>query len=82
VGPVLYSSGFDALRDRVPEFGRTMDDNTRLDEGDFLPHMTVESVGPFVGDAASFIEGWPPALRREAEGQRDWRPGDPGPTSV
>jgi hypothetical protein len=30
----------------------------------------VENVGPFVGDAATFNETWPTALRREAERQR------------
>jgi hypothetical protein len=42
----------------------------------------VENVGPFVGDAATFNETWPTALRREAERQRDWKRGDPGPASV
>jgi hypothetical protein len=42
----------------------------------------VENVGPFVGDAATFTETWPTALRREAERQRDWKRGDPGPASV
>jgi hypothetical protein len=42
----------------------------------------VENVGPWDGDAATFIETWPPNLRKEAERQRDWKPGDPGPASA
>jgi hypothetical protein len=42
----------------------------------------VENVGPFIGDVAEFVETWPTALRAEAQRQRDWKRGDPGPFSV
>jgi hypothetical protein len=127
VGAIAYTSVIDALRERVPEFGPSIDDAITSDEGEVLPHVIfgdltrfvlsarargddelvarslsfleeairdgdgmvvnlvqvsfVENVGPFVGEAAAFVAEWPSALRHEAERQRDWRQGDPGPPS-
>jgi hypothetical protein len=123
-----YSSIIDVLRERIPEFGPSIDESIGIDEGEVLPHVIfgdltrfvlgardrgddqvvrrcldfldealrdgdplvqnlvqvsfVENVGPFVGDVATFVRTWPTALGREAERQRDWKPGDPGPMSL
>jgi hypothetical protein len=42
----------------------------------------VENIGPWDEDTAPFVESWPESLKREAERQRNWTPGDPGPVGM
>jgi hypothetical protein len=60
---------------------------TLLREGDntvvnLVQVSFVENIGPWDDETGRFIEMWPPLLLKEAERQRDWKPGDPGPFSI
>jgi hypothetical protein len=125
VTAISYPSVMDVLRERIPEFGPSIDESVGFNDGEVLPHVIfgdltrfvlaarhrhdtdlvrrclsfldealregdemmqnlvqvsfVENVGPFSGDAAAFVATWPTSLRQEAERQRGWKPGNPGP---